>query len=559
MGTSLFIEDPIDHGAGNNNGNVLGKDIYAGGPGPSSSLAHFNQVFSYDNVNRLSTSRESSAGCGGTCWYRNFSYDPHGNGWVSDWGGPPLNASTPTSNVYDGNNHLSTAAYDGAGNQTTVPYVCGNCLGYDAENHLVTATASGTVTFAYDGNGQRVQKTANGQTTVYVYDAFGQMAAEYSSGAAGNPQCNTCYVSWDHLGSTRLVTNESAQVIARHDYFPFGEEMPGNTIGRNGQWGAGNDNITQKFTGQERDSETQLDNFQARYFEAPLGRFTSPDPENAGADLMNPQSWNGYAYVGNNPLMYTDPSGLSIVPCESPESIACVGNDPTPPEGTSGGGNSGGDTSGGGFDYCFFFRFLCEGGGDYQPSQPSRAAPPPPVIAEAQQTGPIPHNPQNNCSSASALQNLLPHGGGLQVGGEVVFAAQWIGNEAQGNVGAGLFYDEGSRFSGGGFATYAAATRVGPVSAATPSQGPPVMVGAYAGGGFSAFLTNARSADQLSGPFQTRTVNVGFGPYRFSASLATGGGIWEFAFGPPFAGVSAPGASFSNIVTNTKTSGQSCR
>ncbi len=66
------------------------------------------------------------------------------------------------------------------------------------------------------------------------------------------------------------------------------------------------------FTGQERDAETTLDFFQARYYSAPQGRFTSPDPGNAGANLGDPQSWNVYAYVGNNPLTYTDPSGEGI-------------------------------------------------------------------------------------------------------------------------------------------------------------------------------------------------------------------------------------------------------
>ena len=61
--------------------------------------------------------------------------------------------------------------------------------------------------------------------------------------------------------------------------------------------------------------------------------------------------------------------------------------------------------------------------------------------------------PPKNCSSAGTVQNLLPHGGGVQLGGEVVFAVQWVGNEAQGNAGGGLFYDESSGLSDGGFAT----------------------------------------------------------------------------------------------------------
>jgi uncharacterized protein RhaS with RHS repeats len=70
---------------------------------------------------------------------------------------------------------------------------------------------------------------------VYVYDAFGQLAAEYST-APSTPPCTTCYPSYDHLGSVRLVTDQNGNVVARHDYLPFGEEVPANTTGRNGHW-----------------------------------------------------------------------------------------------------------------------------------------------------------------------------------------------------------------------------------------------------------------------------------------------------------------------------------
>jgi hypothetical protein len=53
-----------------------------------------------------------------------------------------------------------------------------------------------------------------------------------------------------------------------------------------------------------------MDYFNARYFGAALGRFTSPDPGNAGTHITDPQTWNAYAYVRNNPLAITDPSGL---------------------------------------------------------------------------------------------------------------------------------------------------------------------------------------------------------------------------------------------------------
>lgn len=67
--------------------------------------------------------------------------------------------------------------------------------------------------------------------------------------------------------------------------------------------------ISYKFTGKERDSESGLDNFGARYFASTMGRFVTPDPKPASARLEDPQSWNRYAYTRNNPLKYVDRDG----------------------------------------------------------------------------------------------------------------------------------------------------------------------------------------------------------------------------------------------------------
>lgn len=64
------------------------------------------------------------------------------------------------------------------------------------------------------------------------------------------------------------------------------------------------------LTSYERDIETGLDYAQARYYGSTQGRFTSPDPMLSSGKPSEPQSWNRYAYVLNNPLMFTDPSGL---------------------------------------------------------------------------------------------------------------------------------------------------------------------------------------------------------------------------------------------------------
>jgi RHS repeat-associated protein len=116
----------------------------------------------------------------------------------------------------------------------------------------------------------------------------------------------------------RLVTDASGNIIARHDFLPFGEEIPGGAAGRSSQFGPTLDNVTQKFTGQERDTESLFDWFQTRYTNAGLmGRFNSPDGAGlAAADPTNPQSWNQYAYVWNNPLNAIDPSGMACDPLE---------------------------------------------------------------------------------------------------------------------------------------------------------------------------------------------------------------------------------------------------
>ena len=138
------------------------------------------------------------------------------------------------------------------------------------------------------------------------YDAQGQLVAEY--GTTAQAPCTTCYLSWDQIGSTRLVTDQNGQVVARHDYLPFGEEL-GTVAGRGSDGSNPNDSIRQKFTGKERDQESGLDYFGARYYGGAMGRFTGADEPLVDQDQGDPQSWNLYSYGRNNPLRYTDQDG----------------------------------------------------------------------------------------------------------------------------------------------------------------------------------------------------------------------------------------------------------
>jgi RHS repeat-associated protein len=118
----------------------------------------------------------------------------------------------------------------------------------------------------------------------------------------------------DHLGTPRLVTADNGQCISAHDYFPFGDEY--TPVWQ--EVAAGYDREDpMKFTGHERDyaggmggeDGHAIDDMHARYDSPSLGRFLSVDPIEGNSG--DPQSWNRYAYVGNNPINLNDPFGLA--------------------------------------------------------------------------------------------------------------------------------------------------------------------------------------------------------------------------------------------------------
>ena len=118
------------------------------------------------------------------------------------------------------------------------------------------------------------------------------------------------YYHLDAVGNVRAVTNQAGQVVERHDYLPFGEECTTGPCAGNPGVDAGQ---PRKFTGKERDVETGLDYFGARYYGSKIGRFTTTDPVYTWQEnLVDPQRWNRYAYARNNPLRYTDPDGRAI-------------------------------------------------------------------------------------------------------------------------------------------------------------------------------------------------------------------------------------------------------
>jgi RHS repeat-associated protein len=114
------------------------------------------------------------------------------------------------------------------------------------------------------------------------------------------------YYHLDLIGSVRAVTDAQGTEIRRQDYAAFGEDLviteaqPLPASAKQPQ-----------FAGKARDSETYFDYFGARYYRNTWGRFTTVDPfMDTQSALVNPQQWNRYAYVSNNPLRKIDPNGL---------------------------------------------------------------------------------------------------------------------------------------------------------------------------------------------------------------------------------------------------------
>ena len=124
-----------------------------------------------------------------------------------------------------------------------------------------------------------------------------------------------------------MVTDQTGAVVSRQDFYPFGEKIPAGTNGRGlvSVDYSESPNLRQRFTGKERDGESELDYFGARYYSAAQGRFSIPDPLLNSAKPWEPQSWNRYAYVDNNPLRYTDPLGLYkfASSCDEANDSAC--------------------------------------------------------------------------------------------------------------------------------------------------------------------------------------------------------------------------------------------
>ncbi len=280
------------------------------------------QAYTYDQLNRVTTAYTTATHSSDptVCWGQAFSYDSSGD-WSNLLSIAGVSSSYTSctqgslSVTVDSYNRLQSVTYDTAGNVTNDGN--GNNFTYDSENQLSTA---GGATYIYDGDGNRVEKLGskiywfagseildetdatgsitNGNFNEYAFFGGARIARRDSSG-------NVFYYLTDQLGTSRkILQNGQTTACYDADFEPFGgEHAYVNTCPQN-----------YKFTSKERDTESNLDNFGARYYASMTGRFMTPDWDLKPiavpyAKFGDPQTLNLYAYVENSPLNRIDADG----------------------------------------------------------------------------------------------------------------------------------------------------------------------------------------------------------------------------------------------------------
>jgi RHS repeat-associated protein len=190
--------------------------------------------------------------------------------------------------------------YDAEGNVTAVDSGATGSYVYDALNHRVRTAASSTATeFVFNASGQRVSEW-DGNTHAQLKGKYywgSQPVAYYTPGGAAH------FEHQDWLGTERKRTAYNAIEESTATSLPFGDA----------QSSSGADGDASHFAMLDSDSESGTDHAQFRQYSTTQGRWLSPDPYSGSYDFRNPQSFNRYTYVLNNPLSMNDPSGLKTV------------------------------------------------------------------------------------------------------------------------------------------------------------------------------------------------------------------------------------------------------
>ncbi|MCG8313491.1 MAG: putative Ig domain-containing protein [Pseudomonadales bacterium] len=269
-----------------------------------------SSIYTYDALNQVIEAETIHAG--GTDSFV-FVYDAVGNrtavtenGVTNSYSYNPLDqliSDATKQYQYDGNGNLI---------EITSPSVT-ELMAYNARGNL-TSYSDGTLSeeYGYDFNGNRISKTVSGDVVAYVLDELTNNAVVIESTVNGidlsryvyglgrvaeSSGSQVIYHHQDGLGSTRALTDASGLLTDTYDYAAYGELL-------DHQGSSDNEYL---FAGEQLDSGSGQYYLRARYYNPEEGRFTQVDPFQG--DDQNPLTLHDYEYSGNNPILYTDPSG----------------------------------------------------------------------------------------------------------------------------------------------------------------------------------------------------------------------------------------------------------
>ncbi|UWZ86822.1 RHS repeat domain-containing protein [Occallatibacter riparius] len=290
--------------------------------GPTGNLANVVELngrtvnWTYDGINRLTSESITS--------------DPSKNNGSVSYGLDPVGNRTSASSSLNGipsgnwsfnaDDEVSSESYDANGN---VIASGGKSFAYDSQNHLISMNG-GAVQILYDGDGNRVAKSANGIVTRYLVDdlnptGYAQVIEELSGAGVverqytyglqrisqNQPINNTWTISfygYDGGGNLRQLTGASGAVTDTYEYDAYGNHWASSGTTPNNMF----------YRGEEYDSDLGLLYLRARYMNPLTGRFVSRDPDDGVP--TDPISLHKYLYGDADPVDLSDPWGLAAAP-----------------------------------------------------------------------------------------------------------------------------------------------------------------------------------------------------------------------------------------------------
>jgi RHS repeat-associated protein len=316
--------------------------------GSSTALQHYTQFYEYDAVGNI-LSLQHSAGTGS--YTRDYNYGT---------GNSRLNSTDVGATNYP-------YTYDNRGNMLTMPHL--SAMLWNPLNELQKTTRGTTDTYFNYSGGERIRKVAEKtggikeeriylgtyeiyrkfvsgsltieRTTVHISDDTGRIAMleERTVGSDAAPASLQRYIYSNHVQTASLELDENADIISYEEYHPFGTTA----------YQASNSAINAlakryRYTGKERDEETGLYYYGARYYVPWLAKWTAIDPMEAKYGGLSP-----YNYTMNNPVMLNDPSGADPCTPHGSKFNELFGNDKKSSGGGKGGGGGNGKIKYGGF------------------------------------------------------------------------------------------------------------------------------------------------------------------------------------------------------------------